>query len=64
MPALHDQLIHGVVDLAILNTASPYLANIESTPLLSESLCAQLPVIPTPGLAISPSTSMILPTYR
>jgi LysR family nitrogen assimilation transcriptional regulator len=38
-PALHDQLIHGVVDLAILN-GSAYLANIESTPLLSESLCA------------------------
>src|SRR6202161_2257659 len=38
-PALHDQLIHGVVDLAILN-GSVYLANIESTPLLSESLCA------------------------
>ena len=38
-PALHDQLIHGVVDLAILN-GSAYLANIESSPLLSESLCA------------------------
>jgi LysR family transcriptional regulator, nitrogen assimilation regulatory protein len=38
-PALHDQLMHGVVDLAILN-GSAYLANIESTPLLSESLCA------------------------
>lgn len=38
-PALYDQLIHGVVDLAILN-GSTYLANIESTPLLSESLYA------------------------
>ena len=61
-PALHDQLIHGVVDLAILN-GSAYLANIESSPYY-RSRCAQLLVIPTPGLAISPSTSMILPTYR
>ncbi len=38
-PVLHDHLIHGIVDLAILN-GSAYLANIESTPLLSEALCA------------------------
>ena len=38
-PGLHDLLTHGVVDLAILN-GSAYLANIESTPLLSEPLCA------------------------
>ena len=38
-PGLHDLLIHGAVDLAILN-GSAYLANIESVPLLSEPLCA------------------------
>lgn len=41
-PDLHEQLIHGVVDVAILNGAA-YLANVDSTPLLTEPLCAIAP---------------------